>query len=397
VVQEVLTATASLALIALSAATLFVCLQCIAGLRSPPCRPPPPARSFPLAVLIPAHNEEETIDIVLDSVRQQLGRSDRLLVVADNCTDATARRARCAGAEVLVRSDPTRRGKAYALAAGIAHLAAVPPRAVIMIDADCVVASGAIAQLAAAVEQERRPVQARYLMLAPEQAPDRYAIAALAFLIKNSIRPSGLARLGLPCHLTGSGMAFPWAVIAHADLAHGHLVEDMKLGLDLAQDGLGASYCHAALITSSFPLSSQGQASQRHRWESGRFALLRTCARLLGSLAPYKRPALLLLVLDALIPPLTLLAALLCLQVVTAVALVMAGTGYWLLTGAALCGLALGATISLVWWCHGQEIVPLSRLSSLPRWMMKRLALYPSFYRSNHTSWIRTDRSPGDV
>ncbi|MFN7024813.1 MAG: glycosyltransferase family 2 protein [Pseudorhizobium sp.] len=396
-VQDALTVAASFALIALSIATLFFCLQCIAGVRPPPCKPTPARRSYPLAVLIPAHNEEETIRAVLDSVRQQLTPRDRLLVVADNCTDATARRARCAGAEVLVRSDPTRRGKAYALATGIAHLASVPPRTVIMIDADCIVASGAIAHLAAAVEQERRPVQARYLMLAPEQAPDRYAVAAFAFLIKNSIRPGGLARLGLPCHLTGSGMAFPWAVIARADLAHGHLVEDMKLGLDLAQEGHPAGYCHAALITSSFPLSIHGQASQRHRWESGRIALLGTCARLLVSSVPYKRPALLLLVLDTLIPPLTLLAALLCLQVLTAAALVMAGTGSWLLAGAVLCWLAPFASILFVWWHHGQEIVPLSRLSSLPGWVMKRLALYPSFYRSKHTGWIRTDRSAGDV
>ena len=38
--------------------------------------------------------------------------------------------------------------------------------------------------------------------------------AALAFLVKNWVRPRGLFQLGLPCLLTGTGMAFPWSVIA---------------------------------------------------------------------------------------------------------------------------------------------------------------------------------------
>lgn len=395
--QDALTAGAGLAMIPLVAATVFFCLQCALGLPEPVAKAPPARRSDPLAVLIPAHNEEDTISAVLESVRQQLGRRDRLLVVADNCTDDTAQRAGRAGAEVLIRCDPGRRGKAYALAAGITHLATVAPRTVIVIDADCIVAPGAIAHLAGAVEQERRPIQARYLMLAPEQARKQFAFAAFAFLIKNSIRPSGMGRLGLPCHLTGSGMAFPWAAIASADLVHGHLVEDMKLGLDLAQAGPGAGYCHLALITSCFPLSSHGQASQSYRWETGRIALLRTCARLLVSPVPYRRPALLLLILDTLIPPLTLLAALLSLQVVMAAALVVAGAGLWLLVGALISWLAFALAISVVWWRHGQEIVPLSLLSSLPGWAARRLALYPSFYRGEHTSWIRTDRSAGDV
>ncbi|MBU1312587.1 MAG: glycosyltransferase family 2 protein [Alphaproteobacteria bacterium] len=394
--EDALTVGAGLAMIPLVAATVFFCLQCALGLPEPVAKAPPARRSDPLAVLIPAHNEEETITATLDSLRQQLTQADRLLVVADNCNDRTAQRARQGGAEVLVRRDPDCLGKGYALAAGIRHLAAAPPRTVIVIDADCSVAPGAIAYLAEAVEQEQRPIQARYLMLAPEQASEKFAIAAFAFLIKNSIRPQGLRSLGLPCQLTGSGMAFPWTVIASAELSHGHLVEDMKLGLDLARSGSGASYCHAALITSCFPLSSQGQASQRQRWETGRIALVRSCASWLFSSATYRRPALVLLLLDALIPPLTLLAALLCLHVVAAAALVVAGGTIWLLFAAAVSWLAFISAIATAWWRHGKELLPLPLLSSLPFWLLKRLALFPSFYRSPHTHWIRTDRSAGD-
>src|SRR3954467_13756120 len=68
-----------------------------------------------LAVLIPAHNEQFAIGKTLASVCRQLVSGDRLVVVADNCTDQTAAVARRQGAEVTVRSDSFHRGKGYAL------------------------------------------------------------------------------------------------------------------------------------------------------------------------------------------------------------------------------------------------------------------------------------------
>ena len=55
-----------------------------------------------------------------------MANGDRLLVVADNCSDDTAAVARAAGAEVTERSDVERRGKGYALDHGVRHLAADP-------------------------------------------------------------------------------------------------------------------------------------------------------------------------------------------------------------------------------------------------------------------------------
>ena len=77
----------------------------------------------------------------------QLEPGDRLLVVADNCTDHTAAVARAAGAEVLERRDAERRGKGYALAAGVDTLRAGPPDVVVIVDADCRPAAGAIDRL----------------------------------------------------------------------------------------------------------------------------------------------------------------------------------------------------------------------------------------------------------
>ena len=65
-----------------------------------------------LVALVPAHNEETTIRAALSSLDRQTVRPDRVVVVADNCTDHTADRARQAGVEVMtsVRNDRRKAG-----------------------------------------------------------------------------------------------------------------------------------------------------------------------------------------------------------------------------------------------------------------------------------------------
>src|SRR5580698_3636168 len=72
-----------------------------------------------LAVVMPAHDEESIIAAALRAVMPQLSSTDRVIVVADNCSDQTASIAAAEGAEVIVRSDSIRRGKGYALDFGV--------------------------------------------------------------------------------------------------------------------------------------------------------------------------------------------------------------------------------------------------------------------------------------
>ena len=90
-----------------------------------------------VAILVPAHNESTNLLLTLEDIKSQMRASDRLLVVADNSTDDTAMVAAAAGADVLNRNDPDRRGKGYALDFGLRHLSADPPNTVIFFDADC--------------------------------------------------------------------------------------------------------------------------------------------------------------------------------------------------------------------------------------------------------------------
>ena len=160
-------------------------------------------------VLVPAHNEAGQITATLEALKPQLGPSDMVIVIADNCTDDTAAIARSQDAMVLERNDAVHRGKGYALQFGLDYLTGDPPDVVMILDADCRAEPKAVDVLARATGKAHRPIQALYLMEASTDAGLGEKLAAFAFTVKNQIRPSGLKQLGLPCPLTGTGMAFP--------------------------------------------------------------------------------------------------------------------------------------------------------------------------------------------
>lgn len=268
----------------------------------------PDGRRPAVAVLIPAHEEALVIAATLRALVPQLVTGDRLLVVADNCTDNTAQIAAETGAEVYQRSDQERRGKGYALDFGVRQLEQKPPEVVLIIDADCVIDGGAIERLARLCIESGRPVQGLNLMQSPKGAGLRTRIAEFAWLVKNQVRPLGLYRLGLPCQLMGTGMAFPWAVISRAALASGHIVEDINLDIDIAQSGVPTLFCPEARVTSTFPETAEGIASQRTRWEHGHLGVILSAAPRLFLEALRRRDGnLLALALDLCIPPLALL------------------------------------------------------------------------------------------
>ena len=75
-------------------------------LEAPPDALPDPAglprrTALRLTVMVPAHNEALTIGATLDSLWAQSRPPDRVLVVADNCTDATGAIAQARGADVF--------------------------------------------------------------------------------------------------------------------------------------------------------------------------------------------------------------------------------------------------------------------------------------------------------
>lgn len=361
----------------------------------PPARGGMPSASAhaTVAVLVPAHNEAEGIAATLHSILPQLGVRDWLLVVADNCTDETAAIAAGAGAEVVVRTDPERRGKGYALDFGIRRLAMTPPEVVIVIDADCETDSGALSRLASMCAASGRPVQSLYLMKAPADAALGTRLAEFAWLLKNWLRPLGSHRLGLPCQLMGTGMAFPWALIRHARLAHGELVEDMKLGIDLALAGRPPLFCAEAGVSSRFPEAAQAVSAQRTRWEHGHLGMiLRETPRLLMRSLASGNVRLLGLALDLAVPPLSLLALLIAAVFLFALTVFWAGLSPLPFILASLALGLLSLAVLAAWLGWGRRILPVRALFSIPAYVLAKAPIYLKFWTRRQKEWVRTER-----
>jgi len=362
------------ALLLLPVTVLLV--QVVAALPAHRARPMPAGRRAALAVLVPAHNEARGIARTLRCIASQLAAGDRILVVADNCSDDTAAVAASAGVTVIERRDCGRRGKPYALDFGIRHLERDPPDAVVIVDADCTLEAGALERLARLCLETGRPVQALYLMRGP-----RARLAELAWRVKNQVRALGSRRLGWPCLLTGSGMAFPWSIIRGARLASGELAEDLKLTIDLVRAGACPVFCPEARVTSEFA-SGEGLRAQRTRWEHGHLALLlnEVPGLLLQALAR-REPKLAALAFDLCVPPLALLS-------LGALALCAA------LPLSPLAGLPaalLGAAVLLAWARYARDI-PLASLAFAPRYALEKIPLYARFVIRRQVEWLRTRR-----
>ncbi|HEY8117839.1 MAG TPA: glycosyltransferase family 2 protein [Methylophilaceae bacterium] len=346
-----------------------------------------------IGVLVPAHNESSGIAVTLNSILYQLHACDRLLVVADNCTDDTAGIASSMGAEVIRREDAIHRGKGYALDFGVQYFADSPPEILIIVDADCYVEAGALDTLAKQCAQAQRPIQALYLMHAGMKANLKTKVAEFAWATKNWARALGYQRLGLPCQLMGTGMAFPWELIQKAELATGHIVEDLKLGLDLAAQGYAPQFCPQARVTSLFPMNEDGVQAQRKRWEHGHLGMiLRDAPQQLFRGLRTGNWRLIALVLDMCVPPLALLALLAGLFAMS-VGIVCWQTGQvlpWVLGTIPLALLILA--VLCAWAKFGRHILSLRHLTYAPIYALAKIPLYLKFLVQRQVEWVRSQR-----
>lgn len=351
------------------------------------------ASSLQIAVLIPAHNESVNLIPTLRSVQQQGVANLRVLVVADNCSDDTAEVARREGAEVIERTNLQLRGKGYALDFGVQHLQHNPPNVVVILDADCLLEDGVLQPLSVLAASTMRPAQALYLMKNPADASVKSKIAEFAWVVKNHVRPLGLHRMGLPCQLTGSGMAFPWSVLNAVPLATGEIVEDMKLGIALSALGHPPVFSEHTVVSSMFPTNQEGVKSQRTRWEHGHLAMIfkEGIPKLRTALATRDMP-LFFLALDLCIPPLALLVA------ITLVWQFLAGI-FWFWSGNYMPFVAGGIyllgtclAVALAWRKFGRHVISGRELLTAPGYIISKLSVYVGFVFRRQAEWVRSKR-----
>ena len=378
---------------------VFLVIQLLSAQRDPePDSSGEPADLSRLAIIVPAHNEEVAIADTLHSLIRELPSSEQVIVVADNCTDETATIASGLGVIVIERNDEMARGKGYALKAGMDALSLQSnlPEYVVIVDADCRMKPGSINFLVqSCMNNGRRPAQALDLMKSKGQASIQLKIAEFAWIVKNKVRPLGLAKLGLPCQLMGTGMLIPFDLLQRLELGTNHIAEDMKLGIDCALNGFPPVFCPAALVESYFPETDSSHKVQRQRWEHGHLAVIFSDSLGLLLSAMYRRNKdLLAMAFDLLIPPLALLVLSLGLAMLLVLLFMwVLDTGtpafYILLFVTVLFSAALMSS----WYRFARSVLSFKDLLWIPVYILAKIPMYIGYWFRRQREWIRTDRN----
>ncbi len=359
-----------------------------------PKQPPPASRSLRFDIIVPAHNEAMVIERTIASLRRidWPSKGYRIVVVADNCSDNTARLASDAGATVLVRHDEQLRGKGYALRHAFnASRELGWADAVVIIDADAVVSTNLLEACAARIEAGAQAVQVHYGTLNPHSAwrTRLITIAKAAFHI---VRSRARERLGLSCGLRGNGWCVTHALLRQVPYEAFSLTEDLEYGIQLGLAGHRVWYADEAHADAEMVTGEAVARSQRQRWEGGRFQMIRkmTLPLLLASIK--RRSAVCLdLTMDLLVLPLSYVvlnvAALLALSLLALLTLPQAMTWLWL---SLACVASLLAYVLRGWQLSGTGSQGLLDLAQAPLYLLWKHAVVAR--RDSPSEWIRTER-----
>lgn len=276
----------------------------------PEAVPPSTTSKRRFVLIIPAHNEEHTLPHLLKSIGQLEYPLDcrDVVIIADNCTDATATTAQRAGVTLLERHDTEHTGKGYALEFGISWVLAQPgdsDDAILLLDADSEIDAKCLSWLDEAFTRGALALQCYYTVSAPSSSTAA-ALRYLALSLYHYIRPLGRERLRLSAGLRGNGMAFTRACLAFVPWQAYGLTEDIEQHIILLRHGIRVAFVPQAVIRAEMPHSFQGAASQNRRWERGRLLLARQCPHLLWEALTHRQPLLFEAAVEQLIPPLSI-------------------------------------------------------------------------------------------
>lgn len=380
-----------------AAAALYLLVLALASFRrTAPARMP--VRPPRLAVLVPAHDEQELVSrCVASLLDQSYPRARyRVVVIADNCTDRTAELARASGADVLERRDERRLGKGHALRWAMDQLLDGPqaPDGVVVVDADSIADRELLTQLAAALDAGADAAQAEYLVLADGHSV-RARLVAAAFLLFHRVRLGGRAALGMPASLVGNGMLFSRRLLGAHPWSAFTGVEDLEYTIELRLAGVRPRFVAAGLVLGPVPHGYRGMRGQRLRWEGGRWHVVRSrLAPLLGH-ALRHGPGVLDAAIDLAVPPLGLLAmGALAGGAVAAAAVALGIAAAWSLSPWLLAVAALAGFVLLGLWSGGAPVPMWLALLESPRFLVwKALTYFRIAAGFDPRRWERADRS----
>lgn len=304
--------------------------------------------SHRFALVVPAHNEAETIAGTIRCMQQidyPVNRFD-VHVVADHCSDATAQVAGEVGAEAHVRGDEPRGRKGFAVDWAIKRLLADPRNydAIAVFDADSLVDAQFLHATSTLMDEGAAVVQGHHIIANPDSSLFS-TLADADMRLNNRIRNQAKENLGLSARLMGDGMVFRRDVLAQNPwIGAESLTEDRDYGIYLVTQGIRIRFASDAKSFGQAVTRWKDATPQRLRWYGGAFDLQRRYLHTLWSMTwRHRNGDALDKLLELALPPFSMLAmasvVILLLQLVL-VLLKLQPTA-WLTVGGMLVGLAV--------------------------------------------------------
>jgi len=381
-------------IVALPAAAACLYLLVLTFLSAALPTPAPSSRKLRFDIIVPAHNEEHVLANVIGSLQALDWPADqfRVVVVADNCTDATAAIAAAAGAHVMQRIDREHRGKGYALDFGFkASRARGWADAVVVVDADAQVSPNLLESYACRLERGEHAVQTHY-GVSNTGTSWRTRLLSIAKAAFHIVRSRARERLGLSCGIRGNGWAVTHTLLDEVPYKAFSLTEDLEYGISLGMAGFRVAYADESHSNAEMVSGESDARKQRQRWESGRFQLIRNMTVPLLCQAVRRRSLVCFdLACDLMVLPLSYVV----LNVVAL--LVLAGIAtLWQPAGQAWLWVGVGCVAALVlhilrgWQLSGAGLQGLADLARAPFFLLWKILV---MLRGNQSKeWVRTKR-----
>ena len=229
--------------------------------------------------IVPAHNEENVIGNLVESLKNQTYPSDLvdIYVIADNCTDKTAEIAKKLGAIVLERTEPDKKKQTkgaalqWFLAQKIKENADYD--AFCIFDADNIVDKNFFTAMNKKLCQGEEVVQGYRDIKNPA---DSWVSAGYAIFYWTMHRFYHLARynLGLSALLNGTGFMVKFDVIKPTGWNTKTLTEDIEFSLKTIIKGKKVGWAVDAIVYDEQPVGFKQSWSQRSRWTIGHMQCL---------------------------------------------------------------------------------------------------------------------------
>ena len=246
------------------------------GLIKPARRHPRADRKLRFAVLICARNEETVIRLPVKSalLSRYPSESREVIVLADNCTDATAARAREAGATVWEKTTPSA-GKGDVLAWGIRRVREQGGfDAIAVFDADNIVSDEWFSAMNDALNDGETVVTGR------RQSSNARANVISGWYtvywdMMNELSNRVRTNLGLSGKLTGTGFAFLTSILDESGWNTRTMVEDVEFTVQTNIRGGRVAYVPDADYADEQPVTVRYMWRQLRRWATGGWQVVR--------------------------------------------------------------------------------------------------------------------------